>query len=201
VEIGTEHANLDVRSFVLKTSGKPHADLTVARVAALALTRVAKMSGDDALASTLADLMDGGISLDRQAAAPRNLDEAMARHRKSRAKSNPLPSDKRVAAREGAPRVVKRGGASAVAAPKPPPPPPPEPPRVAEGKTVKYRRLDDGAVHEIVLGSPSRADQRALRSVPMSSPLAQALVGATRGTLAAARLGGGIVELEVLDVR
>jgi hypothetical protein len=202
VEISTEHADRDVRSFILKTAGKPHKDLTVAEVAALSLSRVAKMSGDDALASTIADLIDGGVSLDRQAAAPRNLDDAMARHRKARARSNPLPSDRRIAARADAPRVVKRGGGSALAEKKAPPAPPapPQHTRVAAGATVKYRRLDDGAVHEVVLGAPSRPDQRALRVVPMSSPLAQALVGATRGTIASARLGSGTVELEVLEV-
>src|SRR5260221_10366065 len=102
VEISTDLAETDAREYVRKTAGRPHPDLTVAAVAALTLSRAAKMSGDEALASVLCDLIDGGVSVDRQAAAPRGLAELMARHRRTRKRTNPLPADLRAQAREAA---------------------------------------------------------------------------------------------------
>ena len=114
IELSTEYGDHDVREFVKKNAGHPHPDVTVARLGALALSRAARMTGDEALGTSVADLIDGGVSLDRQAAAPRGLDEIIARHRRTRARSNPLPSDLRAQARQSAPTVVRRSGAPAV---------------------------------------------------------------------------------------
>ena len=195
-EIDTERANLDVRKYVEKIAGHPHKDHTVAEVASLALFRAATMPGDDALASTLADLIDGGVSLDRQAAAHRGLDALMARHRATRAKENPLPSDLLAKARAKAPTVIRRGGASAVK----PPPPPPTFVRVQSGCRVQYRRLDDDTAHDVVIGANNSGHPKESRVVPTASPLARALIGATKGTMVQVTLGGEPVDLEVLEV-
>lgn len=197
VEISTEFGDHDVREFVTKNAGHPHPDVTVARLAALALPRAARMTGDEALASSVADLIDGGISLDRQAAAPRGLAELMARHRRARARANPLPSDLRAQARQSAPSVVRRSGAPAVRRVAPAP----QADRVAAGSRVKYRRLDDDTDHDVLLGEASTAPPgSAPRPVPIGSPLARALLGATKGTVVSVQLAGKAVELEVVDV-
>jgi transcription elongation GreA/GreB family factor len=194
-DVSEEHALRDVRSFILKTAGRPHRDLAIRDVAALALSRADRMNAEEALASTVADLIDGGVSLDRLARAPRNLDAQMARHRATRARKNPLPADLRAKARAEAPRVIRRSGESVVRRPKP----------VAReatasvGSRVKYRRLDDGTEHEVSIGGPPES-AGSLRVIPASSPLALALRGATKGTVLSATLGGRAVELEVVDV-
>ena len=196
VEISTEHAERDVRDFVKKTAGTPHADLTVAGVAALTLSRAAKMSADEALASVLCDLIDGGVSLDRQAAAPRGLDNLMAVHRKKRARANPLPSDLRAKAREAAPTVRRRSGESAIKRVAPVVPAG----RIASGHRVRYR-LDDDSVHEVWVGVAPAGGDKGLHVVPLGSPLGRALLGATRGTMVPFMLAGRPVELEVLEVK
>jgi hypothetical protein len=199
VEISKEHAGRDPRSFIKETAGRPHRDLGVAQVAALAVSRAEKMNGDAALASTIADLMDGGVILDRQAASPRDLEALMAQHRAQRAKKNPLPSDLRAKAREKAPLVIrrssgteikKRSAESLIV-------------RVAIGCRVLYRRLDDGSEHDVVIGTPLRGvdTDATTRVLPAGSPLAQALFGATKGTIVPVTLGTRSVELEVLEVR
>lgn len=195
-EIGTDHANLDVRKYIEKVAGHPHKDHTVADVGALALFRAATLPGDDALGTTLADLIDGGVSLDRQAAAHRGLDAIMARHRAKRAKENPLPSDLRAKARAAAPMVIRRGGGSAVK----PPPPPPTFVRVQSGCRVQYRRLDDDSAHDVVIGANNSGHPKEARVVPSASPLARALIGATKGTVVQVTLGGEPVDLEVVEV-
>jgi len=194
-DIGTEHAARDPREFVKANAGRPHADITVAKLAALALSRARLASGDDALASTIADLMDGGISLDRQAAAPRDLDERMSRHRRTRAQKNPLPSDLRAKARRDAPAVIRRGGGSAVKVAAPVA----TAARIGQGSRVRYRRLDNDTEHEVVLSGAAFAPGGE-RVIPIGSPLARALLGATKGTIVAARLGAENVEIEVLSV-
>jgi hypothetical protein len=197
VEIGTEHAGRDVREFVRTNAGKPHPDVTVSKLAALALSRTRTHSGDEALASTIADLMDGGISLDRQAAAPRDLDVSMTLHRKKRARENPLPSDLKAKARRDAPTVVRRGGGSAIKVVEPPKPAT----KIAAGSRVRYKRLDDDSEHDIVLGKESRAaGPGSPRVVALSSPLGHALFGATTGTIVSPQLGAETVEIEVLAV-
>jgi hypothetical protein len=194
-EVSAEHATRDVRSYVTKTAGRPHKDLTVREVAALALSRVERTNAEDALASTVADLIDGGVSLDRQARVPRYLEAAMARHRSNRAKKNPLPADLRAKARAGAPRVIRRSGESVVRKPK-------VEPRAAVasvGSRVTYRRLDDQTLHEVSIGE-ARSGPSAAKVIPVSSPLALALRGATRGTVLSVMLGGRAVELEVVEV-
>ncbi|HVU04617.1 MAG TPA: GreA/GreB family elongation factor [Polyangiaceae bacterium] len=201
VEIGTEFSGKDPREFVKEYSGKPHADVTVQKLGAIALSRTRLHNGDDALASTIADLVDGGISLDRQAAAPRNLEQSMAKHRAKRARENPLPSDLLAKARRDAPTVVRRGGGSAFKKPAPPPPPPPNAARITLGTRVKYRRLDDESEHDVVLGRESKAaSPGSPRMIAQSSPLGRALVGATHGTIVSAQLGADTVEIEVLSV-
>jgi hypothetical protein len=195
-EIATDHANADVRKYVDKTAGSPHKDHSIADVAALALARAAVSNGDEALGSTLADLIDGGVSLDRQAAAHRGLDAIMARHREKRAKERPLPSDLRARARASAPTVIRRGGASAVK----PPAPPARVTRVAAGCRVQYRRLDDESAHDVVIGANAGNHPTTARVVPTASPLARALVGATKGTVVQVMLAGEPVDLEVLEV-
>jgi transcription elongation GreA/GreB family factor len=195
-EIGTDHANQDVRKYVEKLAGHPHKDHTVAEVGALALFRAATLPGDDALGTTLADLIDGGISLDRQAAAHRGLDAIMTRHRAKRAKENPLPSDLRAKARAEAPTVIRRGGASAVK----PPSPPPRVVTVQSGCRVQYRRLDDETDHDVVIGVNASGHPKEARVVPAGSPLARALIGATKGTVVQVTLGGEPVDLEVVEV-
>ena len=197
VEISTEFWGRDARDFVKKTAGNPHADLTVAAVAALTLSRAVKVSADEALASVISDLVDGGVSLDRQAAAPRGLAEQMARHRRTRAHSNPLPYDLRAQARQSAPTVVRRSSGEPVvrrAAPAPV-----QEARIAAGARVRYRRLDDETEHDAFLGAapPGKAEIRAL---PLGSPVARALLGATKGTVVSVMLGNNSVELEVLEV-
>jgi transcription elongation GreA/GreB family factor len=143
----------------------------------------------------VADLIDGGVSLDRQARAPRNLEAAMARHRSSRAKKNPLPADLRAKARTGAPRVIRRSGEKVDRKPKAE-----SSPAVASvGSRVTYRRLDDQSLNEVSIGDP-RSGSSGARVIPTSSPLALALRGATRGTLLSVMLGGRTVELEVIEV-
>jgi hypothetical protein len=195
VEISVEHAERDARDFVRKTAGQPHADLTVAAVAALTLFRAAKMPSDEALASVLCDLIDGGVSLDRQAAAPRGLNELMALHRKKRARTNPMPADLRAKARESAPTVVRRGGQSAVKRVEAPVPAG----RIASGSRVRYR-LDDGTEHEVWVGSAPASGAKGVQVVPIGSPVGRALVGATKGTVVPLTLGGRAVELEVLEL-
>ncbi|HVW28369.1 MAG TPA: hypothetical protein VHC69_23560 [Polyangiaceae bacterium] len=201
VEISTEFADRDARDFVKKTAGHPHADLSVAMVAALTLSRAAKMPADEALASVLSDLIDGGVSLDRQAAAPRGLGDLMALHRKKRARTNPLPSDLRAKARETAPTVRRRSGESAIKrVPAPAPAPAAAPARlIASGHRVRYR-LDDGSVHDVWLGAAPPSGDEGLHVVPLGSPVGRALLGATKGTVVPLTLGGRGVELEVLDV-
>lgn len=197
-EISADHFARDPRSFILKTAGRPHVDLGVAQVAALAISRASKFNADEALASTIADLMDGGVSLDRQAAAPRNLDALMARHRADRAKKNPLPSDLTEKKRAAAPRVIKRSGGSAVRTGAHPN----STPRVAVGARVRYRRLDDNTEHHIAIGNPSGGVvDTSARSIPSGSPLALALIGATTGTIVPVQLGTRSVELEILEVK
>jgi hypothetical protein len=196
VEISVEHAERDARDFVKKTAGNPHADLTVAAVAALTLFRAGKMSSDEALASVLADLIDGGVSLDRQAAAPRGLGELMTVHRKKRARTNPLPSDLRARARESAPTVVRRSGESAVKRVAPPVPLG----RIAAGHWIRYR-LDDDSIHDVWLGNAPTAGEKGVHVVPLGSPLGRALLGATKGTVVPFMLAGRAVELEVLEVK
>jgi hypothetical protein len=196
VEISVEHAERDARDFVRKTAGNPHADLTVAAVAALTLFRAGKVPADEALASVLADLIDGGVSLDRQAAAPRGLGDLMTLHRKKRARTNPLPSDLRAKARETAPTVVRRSGESAikrVAAPVPAG-------RIAAGHRVRYR-LDDDSVHDVWVGNAPPSGDKGLHVVPLGSPLGRALLGATKGTVVPFMLAGRSVELEVLETK
>ena len=196
VEISTEHADRDARDFVRKTAGHPHADLTVAAVAALTLSRAAKMPADEALASVLCDLIDGGVSLDRQAAAPRGLNDLMALHRKKRARTNPLPADLRAKARESAPTVVRRSGAPAVKRVEAPAPAG----RIASGCRVRYR-LDDDTVHEVWVGAAPSSGDKGIQVVPLGSPVGRALIGATKGTIVPLILAGRSVELEVLDVK
>jgi hypothetical protein len=195
-EIGTDHAGHDVRPYIDKIAGHPHKDHTVADVAGLALFRAGSQTGDEALGTTLADLIDGGVSLDRQAAAHRGLDAIMARHRAKRAKESPLPSDLRAKARATAPTVIRRGGASAVK----PPPPPVKVVRVQSGCRVQYRRLDDETNHDVVIGHNPGKHPASSRVVPAASPLARALIGATKGTLVQVVLGGEPVDIEVADV-
>jgi transcription elongation GreA/GreB family factor len=200
VEISTEFAERDARDFVKKTAGTPHADLTVAMVAALTLSRAAKMPADEALASVLCDLIDGGVSLDRQAAAPRGLGDLMTLHRKKRARANPLPADLRAKARETAPTVRRRSGESAHKRAPPPAPPPVPAERIVSGNRVRYR-LDDGSLHDVWLGAaPANGDQ-GLHVVPLGSPVGRALLGATKGTVVPLMLAGRSVELEVLEVK
>ncbi len=196
VDIATEHAGKDPREYVKANAGRPHADVTVAKLAALALSRSRLASGDEALASTIADLMDGGISLDRQAAAPRDLDAAMAKHRRQRAQKNPLPSDLKAQARKEAPAVIRRGGSSAMKAATPVV----AATRIAAGSRVRYKRLDDDTEHEVVLAKTSAPGAPGDRALPLGSPLARALLGATKGTIVATRLGAENVELEVVEV-
>jgi hypothetical protein len=197
VEISAEYANRDPREYVRDNAGKPHADVTVQKLAALALSRTRLHPGDVALASTIADLVDGGISLDRQAAAPRDLDSAMALHRKKRARENPLPSDLKAKARKDAPTVVRRGGGSAIKVVAPPK----AAQAIASGTRVRYKRLDDDSIHDVVLGKESRAaSPGSPRIVATSSPLGRALLGATTGTIVSAQLGADAVEIEVLAV-
>jgi transcription elongation GreA/GreB family factor len=202
VEISTEFAERDARDFVKKTAGSPHADLTVAMVAALTLSRAAKMPADEALASVLSDLIDGGVSLDRQAAAPRGLGELMNLHRKKRARANPLPADLRAKARETAPTVRRRSGESAVKRVPAPATAPAAAPAglIASGHRVRYR-LDDGSVHDVWLGAAPSSGDQGLHVVPLGSPVGRALLGATKGTVVPLTLGGRGVELEVLDVK
>lgn len=200
VEISTEFAERDARDFVKKTAGNPHADLTVAMVAALTLFRAAKMPADEALASVLCDLIDGGVSLDRQAAAPRGLNDLMALHRKKRARTNPLPADLRAKARESAPTVRRRSGESAIKRVPAPAPAAAEPAnRIVSGYRVRYR-LDDGSVHDVWLGAAPASGAEGLHIVPLGSPVGRALLGATKGTVVPFTLAGRGVELEVLDV-
>jgi transcription elongation GreA/GreB family factor len=198
VEISAEFWGRDARDFVKKTAGNPHADLTVAAVGALTLSRAAKVSADEALASVIADLVDGGVSLDRQAAAPRGLADQMARHRRVRARSNPLPYDLRAQARESAPTVVRRSSGAPVVRRAAPVPTPEA--RVAAGARVRYKNLADDTEHDAFLGAapPDKADVRAL---PLGSPVARALLGATKGTVVPVMLGNKSVELEVLEVQ
>lgn len=194
-EISRDHVGRDPRSFILKHAGMPHADLSVQDVAALALSRAEKMTGDEALASTVADLYDGGISLDRQAAAPRDLDALMSKHRALRALKNPLPVDKKAQVRAKAPGVIRRSGASA----RRPPPPPPL--RISVGHHVRYRRLDDDSEHVVSIGATQeKHGTESVRVLPPGSPLAVALRGGTVGTIVTATLGGTPVELEVVEV-
>jgi len=197
VEISTEHAGRDVREYVRDNAGRPHPDVTVQKLAALALSRTRTRSGDEALASTIADLIDGGISLDRQAASPRDLDSAMLLHRKKRARENPLPSDLKAKARKDAPTVVRRGGGSAIKVVEPPKPAA----KIAAGSRVRYKRLDDDTLHDVVLGKETRAaTPTSPRVIALSSPLGRALFGATTGTIVSAQLGAENVEIEVLGV-
>jgi len=201
VEISTEYADRDARDFVKKTAGHPHADLTVAMVAALTLSRAAKMPADEALASVLCDLIDGGVSLDRQAAAPRGLADMMALHRKKRARTNPLPADLRAKARDASPTVRRRSGESAIKrVPAVTAPATAESSgRIASGYRVRYR-LDDGTIHDVWVGTAPATGARDLHVVPLGSPVGRALLGATKGTVVPLMLGGRNVELEVLDV-
>jgi hypothetical protein len=196
VDIRTEHAGRDPREYVNANAGRPHPDVTVDKLAALALSRARLASGDEALASTIADLIDGGISLDRQAASPRELDTQMARHRRLRAQKNPLPSDLRAKARRDAPAVVRRGGGSAIKVANPVA----TTTRIGPGSRVVYRRLDDETEHEVVLSQSNAPSTPTDRSVPLGSPLGKALLGATKGTIVAARLGSETVEIEVVSV-
>lgn len=240
VEIDTTRTGEDARRFIAKTAGRPHKDLSVFEVGGLAIARADRMSADEALASTLADLMDGGVSLDRQAAAFRGLGELVERHRRTRARANPLPTDLMAKARAQAPSVIRRGGGSAVRAePKPPAPPPspatppvvarapsparapvksvsrsastttrtpvvvrrdagPKVARVESGSRVTYRRLDDDSEHDVLIGAASAPP--GVRAIPVGSPLASALLGATTGTVVSATIGGEAVELEVLTL-
>lgn len=200
VEISTEFAERDARDFVKKTAGTPHADLTVAMVAALTLSRAAKMPADEALASVLCDLIDGGVSLDRQAAAPRGLVDLMALHRKKRARTNPLPADLRAKARDSAPTVRRRSGESAIKRVPPPAPPPAQAERIVSGNRVRYR-LDDGSLHDVWLGAAPANGDEGLHVVPLGSPVGRALLGATKGTVVPLMLAGRNVELEVLEVK
>jgi hypothetical protein len=196
-EIPTTHIARDVRAFVAKTAGKPHPDLKIVDVAALALSRAEKSRGDEALAATIADLIDGGIGLERRALAPRNLDELMTRHRAERARTNPLPGDLKLKAREGAPRVIRRSGQSAFRAPEPPK----KEVRISVGSRVCYRRLDDGTEHVVVVGTPKPGDSDdSVRKVPPGSPLGLAMRGATTGTIISVILAGNPVELEIIAV-
>ncbi|HEX4334832.1 MAG TPA: GreA/GreB family elongation factor [Polyangiaceae bacterium] len=195
VEISIEHAERDARDYIKKTAGTPHADLTVAAVAALTLFRAAKVPSDEALASVLADLIDGGVSLDRQAAAPRGLGELMALHRKKRARANPLPSDLRAKARETAPTVVRRSGESAIKRVAPPVPAG----RIVAGTRVRYR-LDDDTEHDVWVGNAPASGAQGFHVVPLGSPVGRALIGATKGTVVPFMLAGKSVELEVLEV-
>lgn len=199
VEISLEYADRDARDFIRKTAGHPHADLTVATVAALTLSRAAKMPADEALASVLCDLIDGGVSLDRQAAAPRGLADLMALHRKKRARTNPLPSDLKAKARDAAPTVRRRSGESAIKRVQPAVPVVPAG-RIAAGDRVRYR-LDDGSEHDVWVGTAPSSGGQGLHVVPLGSPVGRALVGATRGTVVPLMLGGRSVELEVLEVK
>jgi hypothetical protein len=237
VEIDTTRTGEDARRFIAKTAGRPHKDLSVFEVGGLAIARADRMSADEALASTLADLMDGGVSLDRQAAAFRGLGELVERHRRTRARANPLPSDLMAKARAQAPSVIRRGGGSAVRVEAKPPPPPLTPPvvaraplparapvksvsrsasstartavvvrrdvgpkvaRVESGSRVTYRRLDDDSEHRVQIGAASAPP--GVRAIPVGSPLASALLGATTGTVVSATIGGEAVELEVLTL-
>jgi hypothetical protein len=197
-DIDTRHAGRDVRPYIAERAGKPHADLRIADIAALTLSRAATQSGDEALASTLADLIDGGIGIERRALAPRGLDERMNQHRKVRAQKAPLPADLKVKARGDAPRVIRRSGASAVRAPVKVP----EAPRVSVGSLVHYRRFDDDSEHRVLIGGPPAGQTLPVttRSIPSGSPLALALRGGTQGTIVSVILAGVPVELEILSV-
>ncbi len=195
-EIGAEFATRDVRDYVSKTAGRPHPDLSVAKVAALTLSRAARVTGDEALASVVADLIDGGISLDRQAAAPRGLADPMARHRATRARDNPLDSDLKARARRDAPSVIRRSGEDAA---RKTAAPPPSAARAAAGSRVRYRHIDDGTEHEVFVGAPA-GPAGEIRIVPMGSPVAKALLGTTRGTILSLSVGGRAIEIEVVAV-
>jgi hypothetical protein len=197
VEISLEHASVDAREFVRKTAGKPHADLTVQNVAALTLSRAAKMPADQALASVLADLIDGGVSLDRQAAAPRGLQDLMQLHRKKRARTNPLPADQKAKARDAAPTVVRRSG-GAVTRRAEPAEVPVE--RIVPGCRVTYR-LDDGTTHDVFVGNAPEGSDPSVHVAPLGSPVGRALLGGTKGTVVPVMVGGRSAELEVLKVK
>jgi hypothetical protein len=197
VEISLEHANTDAREYVRKTAGKPHPDLTVQAVAALTLSRAAKMPADQALASVIADLMDGGVSLDRQAAAPRGLGDLMQLHRKKRARANPLPADQKAKAREAAPTVVRRTGGGVTRRAEPAEVPAE---RIVAGYRVTYR-LDDGTVHDVFVGVAPPGADASVHVAPLGGPLGRALLGATRGTVVPLMVGGRSAELEVLEAR
>jgi transcription elongation GreA/GreB family factor len=196
-DISREHITRDVRSFISKHAGRPHTDLKIADVAALALSRAERRSGDEALASTIADLIDGGISLERTALSPRNLEDHMSRHRAERARTNPLPADEKVKARAGAPRVIRRGGGSAIAVKKPPP----RAVTVSVGSRVRYLRLDDETEHDVTLATPKPGEPRGpSRKIPPGSPLGLALRGATQGSVVSFNLAGTPVEIEILSI-
>ena len=80
-------------------------------------------------------------------------------------------------------------------------PPPKRAERITTGSRVRYKRLDDESIHDVLVGSETRAaSPGAPRIVAASSPLGRALAGATIGTIVSAQLGGTLVEIEVLVV-
>jgi transcription elongation GreA/GreB family factor len=66
---------------------------------------------------------------------------------------------------------------------------------------VKYRNLDDESEHEVLIGAAEAGSDPKVRALPLGSPVARALLGATKGTVVSATVAGAAIEIEVVDVQ